>query len=234
MKRHLTILMAAMVLACLFSACVGSPAAVRASAASAEAGSCNAAAEFMQGLSVERLDEVEVASALHLSDSQAMLRPAAAYHLRGACASNIARFVMNLVYAPPGFVGRIDGKPGLSPAPLDIPYQRPSIAPQDPHPEWTRGQFLMADRVDAARAHNGLHETFVGLWRTSSGTVVGSFSRDPLGQFSKVTERLTSPLPLKSLSYFPSVHGGIGQLGFVQATPEGVRLISADWPHPDL
>lgn len=212
----------------LTSACAGAGQLPRSSASE----QCSTGTAALLDLQVRPVALPTAVQGLDVSDGRGTIRPATAFAVEGPCGKHIARFEQGNVYIPPSVVGQLTA--GNRITVVELPYRAPAITATERHPALAGGQFQMADRVDARRSDGRLTETFIGLWSTPTGATLGSFTRYPDGSFSPVTEEMRSVFPIRGVSYFPSLHGGTGQLGLVSLREGGVWLTSIDWGHPRL
>lgn len=221
-------LIAAVMLAGLTGACARFERTPETSASEA----CDSAEAVLADLEAVPLLRSEAIQGISISPGRGTIEPTDSYEVVGPCAQRIARFVMELVYVPPSTVGRIEAEGRI--VPVDLPYRAHTLTFTEPHPELAGGRFLMADRVDSRRVGGQFTDTFVGLWSTSDGAFLGSFTRSPGGMFSPVVEEIRTSFSVQGISYFPSLHGGVGRLGLISHTKGNVQLVALQWYHPEL
>ncbi|MGY0561225.1 hypothetical protein ACW7G2_10970 [Luteimonas sp. A277] len=183
-------------------------------------------------LQVQPLSTSETLLGISIPDGRGTFSPTVSHRVVGPCAERIARFVMELVYVQPSTVGRITAEGRI--VPVDLPFRMHTLESTDPHPELAGGRFLMAERIDGRRIEGQVTETLIGLWSTSEGAILGSFTRLPDGTFSPVVEQMRTDFAVQGISYFPALHGGVGRLGLVSQIEGGVRLVAFTWFHPGL
>jgi hypothetical protein len=158
-------------------------------------------------------------------------------NLAGACRDYVVGFELSLVLLGNGRQVVLEEGGGISPV-----HEAPSsgrffvLKPGEKHPAWDKGEFVMATRVDTRRSSDGaVTDSFIGVWKGRRGaSTVGVFRREPDGSFSAPSVLLTSSLPIRSVSYFPSPDTPSGRVGVTQEAREGLRLVNASWSHPDL
>lgn len=114
---------------------------------------------------------------------------------------------------------------------VDPPDYNSDIVANAPHPEWSHGKFVMAARVTYHTTSAGRVSTYVGLWDTGSGAMVGMFKEGEDHEFSEVRPLIVSLPPVRSISYSPTPHTGSGRIGLIQEAPEGPRLLTFFWAH---
>lgn len=198
----------------------------------AASASCDRAEAVFADLQALPLSTSEALQGISIPDGRGTFSPTNSHRVVGPCAERIARFVMELVYVQPSTVGRITAEGRI--VPVDLPFRMHTLEPTDPHPELAGGRFLMAERIDGRRVEGQVTETLIGLWATSEGAILGSFTRLPDGTFSPVVEEMRTDFAVKGISYFGWIHGGVGRLGLVSKTGGSVRLVAFEWAHPEL
>lgn len=193
---------------------------------------CDRAEAVFADLQALPLSTSEALQGISIPDGRGTFSPTISHRVVGPCAERIARFVMELVYVQPSTVGKITAEGRI--VPVDLPFRMHTLEPTDPHPELAGGRFLMAERIDGRRIEGQVTETLIGLWSTSEGAILGSFSRLPDGTFSPVVEEMRTDFAVQGISYFGWLHGGVGRLGLVSQAGGGVRLVAFEWAHPGL
>lgn len=193
---------------------------------------CDRAETVFADLQALPLSTSEALQGISIPDGRGTFSPTISHRVDGPCAERIARFVMELVYVQPSTVGKITAEGRI--VPVDLPFRMHTLESTDPHPELAGGRFLMAERIDGRRIEGQVTETLIGLWSTSEGAILGSFSRLPDGTFSPVVEEMRTDFAVQGISYFGWLHGGVGRLGLVSQAGGGVRLVAFEWAHPGL
>lgn len=153
--------------------------------------------------------------------------------LRGACAKLVDAYMMGTVLfenglsvTTQGYAARIsNGENGER-----LLRAHRVIKPGQAHPTYPGHKFVMATNLGFPDAKR---RTFVGIWRGREGDVVASFSRQG-DSFSVPRPLLRSPLPVRSVTYFPAPDTPAGTLGLVQEDRSGVTLYHLQWYHADL
>ena len=193
---------------------------------------CDRAEAVFADLQALPLSTSEALQGISIPDGRGTFSPTISHRVVGPCAERIARFVMELVYVQPSTVGKITAEGRI--VPVHLPFRMHTLESTDPHPELAGGRFLMAERIDGRRIEGQVTETLIGLWSTSEGAILGSFSRLPDGTFSPVVEEMRTDFAVQGISYFGWLHGGVGRLGLVSQAGGGVRLVAFEWAHPGL
>ena len=187
------------------------------------------------GLTETPLGREVVLSSLNFVPNQRLnLKVQYAYNFEGRCAASVKEYVSGIVRLFDGSVYHVTKKgkgveswlkgrtafdaEGLEPA------QVPSI----------RGMRLLdADNYEYYRVGSVLRTRYVGLWTNGRRWTVASFSPPSTGgKPVPPSPVFHSTLPLRSVTYFPGIHGGAGLLWVVQVTATGtVRTIGLNWIH---
>lgn len=93
-------------------------------------------------------------------------------------------------------------------------------------------RFIDADNYMAERTDAGLEYRYLGLWRDGKRWTVATFTTADARQGRKPRPLFHSRLPLRGITFFPSVDTPAGQIGTVQEGPAGeVRIIGILWRH---
>lgn len=197
---------------------------------------CGQMRQVAAGLRLEELNLDLVRPSLGSGETRAgATRLARAYTLKGECAGDVQAFQMGVISLSYGMIQEVerDGARVLQPR-QEAGQFYGAMTSEISAPSGVGGVFAGAARVGGRRhADGGLEEHYLGLWRDSGSSVIAAFSKSATGAYTAPLRVLTSTLPLRSLSYFPSPDSPSGRIGLVQETADGPHLLSLDWHHPD-
>jgi hypothetical protein len=143
--------------------------------------------------------------------------------LSGPCAPAVEDMMIELVRLVDGRVFRITPA-GLVPAPEAREAFEAKLLDRRRIPQVPNMRFVDADDYIESEGR------YVGVWTDSSTWLVGSFRVSPAS--TQVRPLFRSTVPLKSVSFFPSIDTPSGQLWLVQeGKPGDVRVITVGWTH---
>jgi len=157
----------------------------------------------------------------------------ASQQFEGSCATLVQRssggFVQlsdSRVFAPAAKPGEHILQQALGPFVADAYDNR---TPAEKHLPLVDGSRLLSSvRVNSRKVGGD----FVGVWRVGNEWLVRSFSQREDRGFTTPRPVLTSRLPVRSLTYFPSPDSPSGRLELVQQQRDGrARSISFSWWH---
>ena len=143
--------------------------------------------------------------------------------LSGPCAPAVEDMLMELVRLADGRVFRITPA-GLVPAPEARGAFEAKLLDRGRFPQVPNMRFVDADDYIESEGR------YVGVWTDGSTWLVGSFRLSPAS--TQIRPLFRSTVPLKSVSFFPSIDTPSGQLWLVQeGKPGDVRVITVGWTH---